>query len=200
MIESISMWAKNITLAVVVVSLFEMLLPNQKMKQYMKVVMGIYILFNILSPLVGKDIFLDVNEIVENTKSQIATTEPVDQTSMDQRLKKIGEEELEKDVTKKVQLLGFSVEECQVELVVGEVTKIQNIVLHISKNEQNQQEKQEKNVENTLVEEIQKIKKIKIGQNSQNEQTSDLSPADINQVKKMLMEEYEVSETCLKIN
>ena len=49
MIACFSEWAKNLTLAVVIVSLFEMLLPNNKTKKYIKVVMGLYILFNILS-------------------------------------------------------------------------------------------------------------------------------------------------------
>lgn len=201
MIENISMWAKNITLAVVMVSLFEMLLPNKKMKQYIKVVMGLYILFNILSPLTGKNMSFDVNEMMENTKSQITTTEPVNQTSMNQRLKEIGEEELQKDITKKVQELGFEVKDCKVDMAVEEVANIQKIELIISKDEQNKQEASKKSAENKLVEEIQKIKKIQIGQNQNKEkQAGNLTQTEINQVKKMLMEEYEVSETCLKIN
>ena len=129
MIENISMWTKNITLAVVVVSIFEMLLPNQKMKQYIKVVMGLYILFNILSPLIGKDISIDVNEIISNSQAQITTTEPVDQTSMDKRLKEIGEEELEKDISKKIENAGFIVNSCQVTLKVAEETTIEKIIL-----------------------------------------------------------------------
>ena len=47
MIDYFSEWAQNLTLAIVIVSLFEMLLPNNKTKKYIKVVMGLYILFNI---------------------------------------------------------------------------------------------------------------------------------------------------------
>ena len=54
MIACFSEWAKTLTLAVVIVSLFEMLLPNNKTKKYIKVVMGLYILFNIISPFVKK--------------------------------------------------------------------------------------------------------------------------------------------------
>ena len=49
MIDYFSEWAQNLTLAIVIVSLFEMLLPNNKTKKYIKVVMGLYILFNIIS-------------------------------------------------------------------------------------------------------------------------------------------------------
>ena len=203
MIENISMWAKNITLAVIVVSLFEMLLPNQKLKQYIKVVMGLYILFNILSPLVGQDISINVNEIIENTQSQIVTTEPVNQTSMDKRLKQIGEEELEKDITKKIENAGFIVDDCQVVLTMAEETEIEKIILKIQKKEDLPEETEEKSIENTLVDEIQKIKEIEVTkskkENSQN-QTKSISTADINKIKKILIEEYEVNEKCLKIN
>ena len=90
MIENISLWAKNITLSVIMVSLFEMLLPNKKIKQYVNVVMGLYILFNIISPFVGKDISINLDKIIENSQIQATATETVDQTSMDKRLKKIG--------------------------------------------------------------------------------------------------------------
>ena len=38
MIENLSSWAKGITLAVIVVSILEMLLPNNKTKKYKEVI------------------------------------------------------------------------------------------------------------------------------------------------------------------
>ena len=96
MIACFSEWAKNLTLAVVIVSLFEMLLPNNKTKKYIKVVMGLYILFNIISPFVKKDFSFELENVIENSKSKTVSTEEVNQTSMDTRLKQICKEELEK--------------------------------------------------------------------------------------------------------
>ena len=92
MIESISEWAKNITLAVVIVSIFEMLIPNKKMKQYINVVMGLYILFNILSPFIGKNFSIDIGQIINNSTEQVGA-KPFEENSMNKRLKEIGEEE-----------------------------------------------------------------------------------------------------------
>ena len=58
--------------------------------------MGLYILFNIISPFVKNDFSIQLENIVENSKSQTTSTEAVDQTSMDTRLKQICKEELEK--------------------------------------------------------------------------------------------------------
>lgn len=63
MIKFLSSWAKGLGVAIVVVSILEMLLPNNKTKKYIRMVMGIYIIFNIISPLVQNKNILNVNQI-----------------------------------------------------------------------------------------------------------------------------------------
>ncbi len=63
MIKFLSSWAKGLGVAIVVVSILEMLLPNNKTKKYIRIVMGIYIIFNIISPLVQNKNVLNVNQI-----------------------------------------------------------------------------------------------------------------------------------------
>ena len=75
--------------------------------------MGLYILFNIISPFVKNDFSIELENISENSKSKTASTEAVDQTSMDTRLKQICKEELEKDITKEVEEQGYIVENCK---------------------------------------------------------------------------------------
>lgn len=218
MIENLSTWAKNITLAVVVVSLIEMILPNNKTKKYVKVVMGIYILWNIISPIVSKDITLDFDNIINGISTQTisTTSQSVDQTSMDRRLKEICEEELEKDIRNKIEENSYIVNSCDVEIEIKmeqgtqEISDIKKIVLNIEKSEkqqtENNQEKDEgTSVENIMVQEVQRIRKVQIGekvdeQKSQNDEESKIGESDIQNIKKILCEEYGVSEKCLKIN
>ena len=87
MIEFISDWAKSLGLAIIIVSILEMLLPNNKTKKYIKVIMGIYILFNIISPFVKNKEIFNLNEIdLEAYSSTEQSNEEVDQTSMDKRI------------------------------------------------------------------------------------------------------------------
>ena len=138
MIAYFSEWAKNLTLAVVIVSLFEMLLPNNKTKKYIKVVMGLYILFNIISPFVKNDFSFELENVIENNKSKTVSTEIINQTSMDTRLKQICKEELEKDIIKKVEEQGYVVENCKVDVKIEEETNIDKITLRVKKsNEEN---------------------------------------------------------------
>ena len=65
MIKFLSNWAKNIGLAVVIVSILEMLLPNNKSKKYIKMVMGTYILFCTISPFIQNKNLFNENSIQE---------------------------------------------------------------------------------------------------------------------------------------
>ena len=203
MIAYFSEWAKNLTLAVVIVSLFEMLLPNNKTKKYVKVVMGLYILFNIMSPFVKKDFSFELENVIENSKSKTVSTEVVNQTSMDTRLKQICKEELEKDITKKVEKQGYVVENCKVDVKIEEDTNIKKITLKVKKsNEEIQKEEKQEENDIQLVKEVQKIKKVQIGDSNQENKNVDenLSAQDISNIKNFLIKEYEVNEKCLKIN
>ena len=205
MIGYFSEWAKNLSLAVVIVSLFEMLLPNNKIKKYIKVVMGLYILFNIISPFVKKDFSFELENVIENNKSKTVSTEAINQTSMDTRLKQICKEELEKDIIKKVEEQGYVVENCKVDVKIEEDTNIDKITLRVKKsNEEIQKEENQKqnDIQQKLVKEVQKIKKVQIGENKTENKNEDenLSAQDISNIKSFLIKEYEVNEKCLKIN
>ena len=50
--EKISLWASQIIIAVIIGTIIEMILPKGNNKKYIKVVIGVYILFTILSPVI----------------------------------------------------------------------------------------------------------------------------------------------------
>lgn len=199
MIEFLSSWAKGLGLAIVVVSILEMLLPNNKTKKYIRMVMGIYIMFNIISPLVDNKEIFSVNEIDLETYAVTENTEVVDQTSMNERIEKLYIEELEKDITKKLEKKGYKVNECAVKGTVLEENKITKIKLKLEKLRGVGQT--EENIENKIVTEIQKIKKVNIGNFDEEEvKETKIDKTDVQNIKKFLMEEYGVNEKCLVIN
>ena len=136
MIEFLSSWAKGLGLAIVVVSILEMLLPNNKTKKYIRMVMGIYIIFNIISPVAENKEIFNVNEIDLEAYAVTENTEVVNQTSMDERIEKLYIEELEKDITKKLEEKGYKVIECSVKGTVLEENKITKIKLKVEKSEE----------------------------------------------------------------
>lgn len=233
MINFLSLWVKNLSLALIVVSILEMLLPNNKTKKYIKMVMGLYILFSIIAPFVNNSNVLNFNieDVYSNYSKEISstsatsTTGEVNQTSMDDRLNQLYKEQLESDITQKIEEKGYDVRKCKVEAHVSESdTGIESITIEIDgKNDNvknsnnsnktdttensNDSSKYSKNSGNTLegkiVKEIQKIQKVEIdvskGDDSE-DTNSAITKTDVKIIKDFLTKEYGVSEKCLKIN
>ena len=122
MINFISSWAEHIVLAVIVATIIEMILPQNKNKKYIQMVIGVYVLFNIISPIINNKEEFSIEKFnVENyeTKSQYQ----IDQSSMDERLEKIYLEELENTVISKFEENDFEVFKCNVDAVLDTTKK-----------------------------------------------------------------------------
>ena len=218
MIEFLSSWAKSLGLAIIVISILEMLLPNNKTKKYVRMVFGLYIIFNIVSPFIKNKDILDVSSYDMNEYIGDYTTNQTqeEQNSVDSQIEEIYIRELEKDITRKVEKLGYQVITCNVYATLSsqnEENYIEQIVLTVEKNQQQENDQQgngtgqTETIEDKLVEEIQKIKPVNttIGrinktEEEQDESKQNINNSDIQKIKKFLKEEYGVEETCLKIN
>lgn len=215
MVNFLSSWVKNLSLAIIVVSILEMLLPNNKTKKYVKMVMGLYILFSIISPFIKNsqkfnfeniDVSSYINETIETNKTE------VNQESMDKRLKEIYIEELENDITKKLKEKGYTIEYCKVDASISQDSNnsgINTINLKLYKKEKTEETKEnsaqkEETFENKIVSEIQKIQKVDINVGNTTKENNDVNTnitrSDIESVKEFLTNEYGVSKSCLKIN
>lgn len=54
MVNWISSWLQGIIVAVIIGTIIEMLLPKSSISKFIKVVIGLYILFSIITPVVNK--------------------------------------------------------------------------------------------------------------------------------------------------
>ena len=122
MINFMSSWAEQIVLSVIIATIIEMILPQNKNRKYIQMVIGVYLLFNIISPIINNKEEFSIEKFnVENyeTKSQYE----IDQSSMDERLEKIYLEELENTVISKFEENNFEVAKCDVDAVLDTTKK-----------------------------------------------------------------------------
>ena len=111
MVNFLSSWVKNLCLPLIVVSILEMILPNNKTKKYVKMVMGMYVLFSIIAPFVENknELKFDVENLYRQYSTETSTTtEVVDQTTMDSKLNELYEEKIEKNIIQKNNQLGIN--------------------------------------------------------------------------------------------
>lgn len=217
MINFFSSWIKNLSLALIIVSILEMSLPNSKTKKYVKMVMGIYILFTIINPFIENNNNFNLENInwdfYEKSIEEVSTTE-VDQTSMDIRLNQLYKEQLEKDINNKLKEKGYEIESCKVTAKISQGSEnnntIEKITVKIKEkiSEDISNEQESNSIENKIVTEIEKIKKVEVKvseegdveHESEVEEEKTITKKDLEIIKDFLIEEYGVSEKCLKIS
>lgn len=164
MINFLSSWAEQIVLAVVIATIIELILPNNKNKKYIQMVIGVYVLFNIISPVIkNKEVFSSLDEYnldeYNNTTSQYV----IDQSSMDKRIEKIYLEELEKNVTSKFEEKGYVISKCTIDAELDTTQK--NAGIHLIT--------------------------VKIKDSA--------DESGLEEIKKEIIEEYEIDESKIKI-
>ena len=122
MINFMSSWAEQIVLAVIIATIIEMILPKNKNKKYIQMVIGVYVLCNIISPIVkNKDAFSIEKYSIENYETKYQNE--VDQSSMDERLEKIYLEELKETVISKFEENGIEVVKCNIDAILDTTKK-----------------------------------------------------------------------------
>ena len=196
MMDFISNWAGELVVALIIVTIIEMLLPENKTKKYVKTVIGVYIIFGIISPFINKEEFAVILKETEKNLEKIKIESQVSsQLEENSSIEALYIQEFEKEVIKKVEELGYIVKQCSVVIEINALKDnagINEIYLKIGK------KKLEDN--GNLNVEIKDIEKVEISINDQevgNNKTEETS--DTREVKKILSSYYEISEEKIKI-
>lgn len=208
LIEWISTWVEQIVVAVIIASIIEMLLPNGNNKKYIKAIIGVYILFTIISPIIGKFVNIDLKDIdYEKYFKEVETQETISQSLTTNNEKTMGEiyiSNLKADMKNKLEEKGYRVENINLNVELEDEKsygKINEIVLEISKSSK-ESENITKEANNTIA--INKIEEVKIGNKIENEKEikikREISNGDKNEVKDYLASVYDVKKKNIRIN
>lgn len=127
MIKWIGTWVQGIVIAVIISTIIEMILPEGKIKKYVKTVIGVYIVFVIVSPIftkiTGKEINLKLYELPEKSKMQVnaINTNAYIETTYINKLK---QDIIENIKQKGYKVIDINIEIEQQETNYGNVNKI----------------------------------------------------------------------------
>ncbi len=196
MIEFLSSWAQGIIVAVIIATLIEMILPNSSSKKYVKVVIGMYILFTIVSPIIkkvgGKDINLNTINI-EKYEQQISKSDNTISRKFEDNntrsIKDIYVSNLKADISAKLKEKGYEIDTSDIQIKDDENYTIEKITLKLIKMEQ----KQEKN--NEIV-----INTVEIGNTISQKDSKTLSDDDKQEVKDYISETYDIEKKNINIS
>ena len=204
MINWITNWAEAIIIAVVIATIIEMILPEGNCKKYIKVVIGVYILFTIISPVITKftgktvsvsdliDLSKYVDEVKEKEKSQNLLAQ-----NNEKNIKDMYISNLKTDIKSKLKGKGYTTQNINLDISNDENYTLNKIYLSVSKIDENEE------IDNTQTNEVSKIETVnEVNVSISNEVTStenkkekdSLSTSDKKKIKEYLSSVYEIQE------
>ena len=195
MISWFNSWAQGIILAVIIVTILEMILPEGKNKKYIKIVMGVYITFTIISPIIskvtGSNFDIDVSKYESILEGNNITATNSVQGINNQSIENVYLNTLKTDVKDELSKEGYEGKRVDITAninVEDEKADIYKIDIDAIKKSDN----------NT----IKKVNKVEIGSDAEesDEQVNTLSDAEIKKLKKILADKYEIEENKIYIN
>ena len=225
MIEWISDWAGSIIVAVIIGTIIEMILPSGNSKKYIKMVIGVYILFTIVSPVITKftggslqvSDTLDLDEYIEEAKNSVKLHNTLVEDN-EQSIRDMYISGIKDDMKAKLEAKGYVANNIELNVSNDETYTINNINLELEKINDDENTKEDNNANNTKednISKVEKVEKVSISYNSENinntstqdkedSKTSDketnLSNKEIKSLKEYLSSVYEVKEDNITIN
>lgn len=190
MVNWLNSWAQRIIIVVIICTIIEMILPEGKNKKYIKIVIGIYVVFTIISPIISK---INGSEKIDLEKylNINIDTETIDVSSNVDTNKYIEEvyiEKLKTDIKTKLLSINYETEKINLEIETKDDNTYGSILnLTVMVNKKSEEEKK------TI-----KINKVIISENS--EKTSNLTQEEINEIKKYLAQIYQIDEGKINVN
>ena len=200
MVEWISGWAQGIIVAVIIATIIEMLLPEGSSKKYIKVVVGIYILFTIVSPVITKitnkefklsDI-IDLDEYIEAASSDNTYNEL--EKSNNENIKEVYIASLKSDIEGKIANKGYNADSIEVEVQDNDEYTINSITISVSKLDEKEENN---NIE--IVNEVEINVSTSTEKSKENEK-EELSKKEKEELKEYLSSVYELPEDNISIN
>ena len=196
MIEWLKNWANQIIVAIVIAIIFELIIPNGKNKKYIKMVINLYVLFVLLNPIVSK--FNGISNLILSDfdyKKYIGEENSIQTSSTvksDEIIKSTMENSIKQDIKNKLLSEGYKINSISID-IDNNNEKINSIRLSIEK----KNEESNNTVSNI---EVNKVEEVNI--NSENKKSTDskIKKKEIENVKKIISEEYNISKDKIEVN
>ena len=201
LIKFINSWAQGIILAVIIATIIEIIIPEGNNKKYVKTVIGLYILFIIIYPLITKisNNKFNFDSIIAKTSKEVSMYDSKVANSIETNtyIENTYKNNLKEKIKEKIEEKGYTVLDFNIYIETqNEETyeQINSIVLKLQK----------ANKEQNTIKGVNKIEEINV--NIKNNKTEDLktekelTDSEIKSIKEYLNNMYSIEEERIHIN
>lgn len=199
MIKFINSWAQGVILAVIIATIIEIILPEGKNKKYVKTVIGVYILFTIIYPLINKFTKTNINTLIENTTKQMSTYQENNSLKIDtdKYIESTYKNKIEEDIRKRANEKNLNITSLNVYIETEDENRygmLNSLVMKVEKNETSKKNN-----------DVNQIKEINISKNVQNNEIIEnkdrtATEKEINEFKEYINATYYLEKEKIHIN
>jgi stage III sporulation protein AF len=199
LIKFINSWAQGIILAVIIATIIEIILPEGKNKKYVKTVIGVYILFTIIYPLINKFTKTNINTLIENTTKQMSTYQENNSLKIDtdKYIESTYKKKIEEDIRKRANEKNLNITSLNVYIETEDENRygmLNSLVMKVEKNETSKKNN-----------DVNQIKEINISKNVQNNEIIEnkdktVTEKEINEFKEYINATYYLEKEKIHIN
>lgn len=198
----ITIWAQGIIIAVIIATIIELLLPNNSNAKYVKVVIGMFVLFTIISPVINKfknnnKELINADDYIKNSNNKSVETSNIN-LSNENTIKRMYEENLKVDIKSKVNQKGYTTGDVNLEILDNGEYTLNKIEFRVTakNNVSNNNQENSANNTTTIIENIENIK-VSLGGSSKDEKKEEksvISESEKRKLREYLSGVYEVNE------
>mgnify|MGYP002869066658 CR=1 FL=1 len=188
MINFLSSWIQGIIVAVILATIIEMILPKGGIEKYVKVVIGIYILFIIISPIIEKfSSGIEINDLLNISKYEEKLAKSDNNISRqlesnnNRTIKDIYIENLENDIKHKLEQRNYEVKSLKISIKNDSDYTISNIEIQATNKKK-------------------EIKEVNISVGLEYTKQEELTEEEKNELKKYLSETYSINKDIILIS
>lgn len=199
MIKFINSWAQGIILAVIIATIIEIILPEGKNKKYVKTVIGIYILFTIIYPLINKLTKTNINILIENTTKQMSTYQENNSLKIDtdKYIESTYKKKIEEDIRKRANEKNLNITSLNVYIETEDENRYGMLNSLVIKVEKNETSKKNNNV--NQIKEVNISKDVQSNEIIENKDKT-VTEKEINEFKEYINTTYYLEKEKIHIN
>lgn len=207
MVSFINSWAQGIILAIIIATIIEIVLPDGKNKKYIKTIIGIYVLFSIIYPIITKisNKQINLNSVVDAANTKMSSYQNNDIQAIDTNayIEETYKGRIEEELENKINEKGFNVDSLNLYIETEDESRygtINSIILQLSKNN-----KMNTQTVNNYINCVNEVEEINIDlSNSSNsiveENKPNVSTDEISELKDYLSTMYSIEKEKIYIN
>lgn len=175
MVEFLVSWAEQIIIALIIIIMLEMIIPNSSYRKYIKIILGIFILYIIFNPIIkNKTTNFDINQELQKQINQANSIQvPTNTINYNNQIENVYKQKFKENITNNLKEKGYELEKITMDIQYqDDDIKTNKLELKISKAEEN------KNI---------KVNKVKIS-----EERQEVNNQELEEIKQEISNKYNI--------